>query len=165
MFESERITFRPLDTDDASIFYQWAKDKQVTQYSLSSFAYPQSKTDISNWLLTINNTDKSVSFGVCCKSSGRLIGYAGIASISALNRCGEYFILIGNKEYWGKGIGTEITSCVTQYGFETLGLHRIELTAFSNNQGAIKAYTKAGYQKEGVMRQAAIETVASTTRY
>lgn len=94
-----------------------------------------------------------MSFGVCCNESGKLIGYAGISSISSLNRSGEYFILMGDKAYWGKGIGTEVTKVITDYGFNSLGLHRIELTAFSVNPAAIRAYEKAGYQHEGVKRQ------------
>ncbi|WP_413699615.1 GNAT family N-acetyltransferase [Psychromonas sp. KJ10-10] len=88
-----------------------------------------------------------------CQATGDLIGYAGISSISVLNRSGEYFILIGNKQYWGKGIATEVTKRITDYGFKTLGLHRIELTAFVNNQSAIRAYAKAGYKHEGIKRQ------------
>ena len=82
-----------------------------------------------------------------------MIGYAGIASISTLNRSGEYFILIGDKSYWGKGIGTEVTKVISDYGFNTLGLHRIELTAYANNPSAIRAYEKAGYVHEGVKKQ------------
>ncbi|MGC3835289.1 GNAT family N-acetyltransferase [Moritella viscosa] len=98
-------------------------------------------------------TRNPMSLGICCAESGKLIGYAGIASISTLNRSGEYFILIGDKSYWGKGIGTEVTKVISDYGFNTLGLHRIELTAYANNPSAIRAYEKAGYVHEGVKKQ------------
>ncbi|HDY7887766.1 GNAT family N-acetyltransferase [Vibrio vulnificus] len=153
MIESSVISLRPLETEDVEDFYVWACDREVTQFSLSSYAYPKSKADISKWLLTINESSKTVSFGICCNDTGKLIGYGGIASISSLNRSGEYFILIGDKAYWGKGIGTEVTKVITDYGFNALGLHRIELTAFSVNPSAIRAYEKAGYQHEGVKRQ------------
>ncbi|MGF1761799.1 GNAT family N-acetyltransferase [Aliivibrio kagoshimensis] len=150
---SNRIKIRALEVEDSTEFYTWSCDKEVTQFSLSSYAYPQSKADISKWLLVINDSTKTVSFGICCQKTGKLIGYAGIASISQLNRCGEYFILIGDKAYWGKGIGTEVTKLITEYGFNTLGLHRIELTAYAINPAAIRAYEKAGYQHEGVKRE------------
>ncbi|CAB1256741.1 N-acetyltransferase GCN5 [Vibrio cholerae] len=53
----------------------------------------------------------------------------------------------------GKGLGTEVTRLVTNYGFRELGLHRIELTAYCDNVAAIKAYEKAGYQHEGIKRE------------
>ncbi|MEJ2765945.1 GNAT family protein [Photobacterium sp. MCCC 1A19761] len=151
--QSKMIKLRPLDVDDTDEFYLWACNREVTQFSISSYSYPKSKTDISKWLAGINNDSKSISLGITCGETGRLIGYAGIASISTLNRCGEYFILIGDKEYWGKGIGTEVTKLVTDYGFKDLGLHRIELTAYATNPSAIRAYEKAGYVHEGVKRQ------------
>ncbi|ENM5935919.1 GNAT family N-acetyltransferase [Vibrio mimicus] len=144
---------RSLDMGDAEAFYSWSRDREVTLYSLSSYAYPQSKSDIEKWLLSINSSAKNVSFGICNKDDERLIGYAGLSSISTLNRSAEYFILIGEKDCWGKGIGTSVTQVVTDYAIRTLGLHRVQLTASILNQGAIKAYSKAGYRHEGVMRQ------------
>ncbi|QUM84500.1 GNAT family N-acetyltransferase [Moritella sp. 28] len=150
---TNRVQLRSLDMSDTAEFYAWSCDRDVTQFSLSSYAYPQSQTDISTWLSSINSNSKCVSLGICCAESGKLIGYAGIASISTLNRSGEYFILIGDKSYWGKGIGTEVTKVISDYGFNTLGLHRIELTAYTNNPSAIRAYEKAGYVHEGVKKQ------------
>ncbi len=153
LLNSENYYLRSLDITDAEQFYKWSCDRTVTLYSLSSYAYPQSKSDIEHWLLGINSSSKTVSFGICSKSNDQLIGYAGISAISYLNRSGEYFILIGEKECWGRGIGTLVTKIVTHYAFLTLGLHRVQLTASALNLGAIKAYEKAGYQHEGIMRQ------------
>ena len=151
--EIEGYYLRSLDTDGKQAFYKWSLDREVTIYSLSSYCYPQSKSDIEKWLSSINSDTKNVSFGVCCKENDQIIGYAGISGISTLNRSGEYFILIGEKSYWGRGIGTLVTKVVTDYGIRTFGLHRLQLTASSQNLGAIKAYENAGYQHEGVMRQ------------
>jgi len=154
LIKSDNIILRALDIEDAATFFQWSQDREVTQFSISSYAYPQSLADIKQWLSTINASNKTVSFGICCADSNELIGYAGITSISYLNRCGEYFILIGNKTYWGKGIATQVTKLITDYGFNSLGLNRVELTAFASNPAAYRAYEKAGYQHEGVLRQA-----------
>ncbi|MGF1719666.1 GNAT family N-acetyltransferase [Vibrio kyushuensis] len=153
LLESHQIKLRSLEVTDTEEFHTWASDREVTQFSLSSYAYPQSKSDISKWLSSINDSPKTVSFGICCTQTNMLIGYAGIASISQLNRSGEYFILIGDREYWRKGVGTEVTKLITNYDINCLGLHRIELTAFASNPSAIKTYEKSGYQHEGIKRQ------------
>ena len=103
----------------------------------------------------MNGSNTGVSLAICCKDSSKLIGYAGIAKISHINRSGEYFILIGETDYWEKGIGTEATILITEYGFSTLGLHRIFLTVSEFNKGALRAYEKAGYTHEGLLRDAA----------
>lgn len=149
----EGYYLRSLEVEDKEAFYKWSRQREVTLYSLSSYAYPQSKSDIERWLSSINSNNTQISFGICHKESGELIGYAGLSGISNLNRSGEYFILIGERRYWGKGVGTSVTKVVTNYAFRTLGLHRVQLTASVLNPGAIKAYEKAGYQREGIMRQ------------
>lgn len=154
LIKLERVTLRALDSNDTDTFFAWSCDRDVTRYSISAYAFPQSKSDITQWLTQINSSQKTVSLGICCNETGELIGYAGITSISSLNRSGEYFILIGNKEYWGRGIGTQVTRGITDYGIRTLGLHRVELTAYAVNKGAVAAYEKAGYVTEGVMREA-----------
>ena len=83
-----------------------------------------------------------------------MIGYAGIAQISKTNLSGEYFIFIGDRTYHGKGVGTWVTKEITKLGFKELRLNRIMLTASEKNIGAVKAYTKANYKIEGIMRQA-----------
>ncbi|NOH63204.1 GNAT family protein [Vibrio sp. RE88] len=151
--ELDNYYLRSLDIADSETFYRWSLDREVTLYSLSSYAYPQSKSDIEQWLSKINSSSKSVTFGICSKANDQLIGYAGISDISVLNRSGEFFILIGEKEFWGRGVGTQVTRVVTDYAIQTLGLHRVQLTASALNIGAVKAYENAGYRHEGIMRE------------
>ncbi len=153
MLEPKNITLRSLTLDDCYDLYNWSQDKSVTQLSISTFAPPKSKTDIANWITIVNDSNAIVAFGICYLD--KLIGYAGITSMNNLNSTGEYFILIGNKDYWGKGIGTEVTKLVTEHGINSLYLNRIELNAAVSNKGALRVYEKAGYKHEGVMRQAA----------
>jgi RimJ/RimL family protein N-acetyltransferase len=92
--------------------------------------------------------------GIFLQDSELFIGYAGICNISNTNQCGEYFIFIGDKTQWGKGIGTIVTKQILAYGFQELNLNRIMLTASAPNIGGIRAYEKAGFKKEGIMRNA-----------
>ena len=152
--KGQAVTLRSLEAEDAEVFYLWSQDREVTQFSVSSYAFPQSQTDISAWLSKVNKDSKMVLFGICCIKTGKLVGYTGLVSMSRINRSAEYFILIGDKHYWGKGVATNVTQLVTSYAFRDLGLHRLELTAFVDNKAAIRAYENAGYQHEGIKRQA-----------
>ncbi len=149
------VNYRPLEIGDSESFVKWCRNRDAVRYSLSWFQTPKSNQDFKDWLVSINGSNKNINLGICCGNTGQLIGYAGFAGISPLNQSGEYFIFIGDSEYWGKGIGTEVTKTITDYGFNTLGLHRIFLTVSELNQGAVKAYENAGYIKEGLLRDAA----------
>ncbi|MFM2483867.1 GNAT family N-acetyltransferase [Celerinatantimonas yamalensis] len=154
LMQSDHVKFRPLEPDDAAVFLRWSEDRQVTQYSLSQYVWPQALSDIRSWLASIHQGTTSFTVGVCCHKTGKLIGYAGISRMNQINRSGEFFILIGEPHYWGRGIGTDVTQVISDYGFTSLNLHRIELTAYVTNLAAIRAYEKAGYHHEGILRDA-----------
>jgi ribosomal-protein-alanine N-acetyltransferase len=60
--------------------------------------------------------------------------------------------------YWltadvrGKGIATQATKLLTEYGFETIGFHRIEALVVESNKPSLKVLSNAGYNQEGVLR-------------
>ena len=56
-----------------------------------------------------------------------------------------------HPDYSGKGYGSQMMQALVDYG-ETLGLKRIELSVAAINEKATHIYEKAGFQKEGVLR-------------
>ena len=81
------------------------------------------------------------------------IGNAGLADINHAHRTAEFFIMIGDKESWGKGIGTEVTGLMLDFGFTCLGLaQHLPLGTRANERG-IRAYRRAGFRMAGRLRQ------------
>ena len=62
--------------------------------------------------------------------------------------------MIGNKNYWNQGYGTETMQVMLKHAFETLNLHRIFLRVFEKNPMAVRCYEKVGYVHEGRLREA-----------
>ena len=58
----------------------------------------------------------------------------------------QFGLLIGDKNYWGKGIGKEVTKIVTNWAFKELGLKKVGLGVIANNIAAINVYKKAGFK-------------------
>jgi RimJ/RimL family protein N-acetyltransferase len=60
--------------------------------------------------------------------------------------------------YWltadvrGKGIATQATKLLTEFGFESIGFHRIEALVVESNKPSLKVLENAGYVQEGVLR-------------
>ncbi len=150
----EAVYLRPLELDDLPLFRRWFADREVVRYSLSKLLFPHSELDLREWLERTIRDKSALSLGIVERTTDALLGYAGIAGISAINRSGEYYILIGDKGSWGKGYGTEATKLVVGYGFASLNLHRIGLTVSAENVGGIEAYRRAGFTVEGVLREA-----------
>lgn len=148
------ITFRDLESGDVKYFFEWLKDESVTKYSLSKFQNMKSDSQISEWFDEVLSENSSYKKAIVDSDKNNLIGYAGISGISNINKSGEYFIFIGDESYHGKGVGTFVTKEIVKIGFEDLGLNRIMLTVSDINVGALRAYTKANFKTEGIMRQA-----------
>lgn len=149
----EQFHLRPLERQDADHFWQWCQDREASLYSLTRWRLAHSRDQIQEWL-NHHIVDKTCfSLGIALRD-GALIGEAGISKIDSINRSGEYYIFIGDRNHWGKGIGREVTRTIVDYGFSDLNLHRIMLTVSELNTAGIKTYRKAGFSDEGVMREA-----------
>ncbi|MDQ2792903.1 MAG: GNAT family N-acetyltransferase [Bacteroidota bacterium] len=136
-------------------FYTWVRDPEVIEYSLSVFQRLKTTAQIDEWFAATLAQANALNFGIYLEHTNALIGYAGLSGISATNHSGEYFIFIGEKAWWGQGVGTAVTKQVLHLAFTRHRLNRVMLTVSESNTGGLKAYTKAGFVVEGRLRQAA----------
>lgn len=148
-----RLFLRAFEPDDYKTTINWRNDTEIwnmvvgTKYYVSE-AYEKRWTEEA-----INNTS-NIRLAICLNINKKHIGNIYITNIDLNNRSGRTAILIGEKEYWGKGYGTEAMNLLLAYAFEERNLHRIEAFILENNAASIKAHIKAGYKQEGVLRQA-----------
>lgn len=85
---------------------------------------------------------------------GHIIGESVINEINRDLRSANFRIALFHSGKYGKGIGSWVLECTLRFAFEGLGLHRLELEVYSFNPRAIHTYEKAGFQREGVLRDA-----------
>jgi len=121
------ITLRKLTISDVQPFYNWINDLEVIRYSLSLFETIETKDEINNWFRSLLSS-KDINYGIVLKSTRKLIGYTGFCKISKINKTAEYYIFIGEKSLWGKGIGREVTEKILHKGFTNYGFQKIILT-------------------------------------
>ena len=85
---------------------------------------------------------------------GRIIGESVLNEIDWDLRSANFRIAIFHPTDRGKGIGSWMIRTARNFAFETLKLHRLSLDVFSFNQRAERAYARAGFRREGVLRDA-----------
>ncbi len=155
MIYGKRIRLRGIEKADISKYYEWINDPEVID-GLSVFL-PMSLKDEEQWLENISQreqAEKPLSIEMRERKNWRLIGNCGFFNIEWVNRVAEFGIMIGDKSVWNKGYGTETVRLLLQHGFETLNFNRIYLRVYSTNPRAIRSYEKAGFVREGTLRQA-----------
>jgi RimJ/RimL family protein N-acetyltransferase len=82
------------------------------------------------------------------------VGVTAFFRIDYVSRAAIFYLALLDPQAWSKGFGGEATRLMVDYAFATLNLHRIQLHVCAENAPAIRIYEKAGFVKEGVLRQA-----------
>lgn len=150
--ETERLILRGFQLEDASEFERLIAPKEVTDGTLS-FPHPVPTgwgIERINRMLERFEKGEHVEFAICTRDAGALIGGIGL-SITARHKRGHLGYWLG-VEFWGKGYATEAARAVLTYGFQTLGLHRIEAGHWPRNPASGRVLEKIGMQREGLMR-------------
>jgi len=149
----KKIYLSPLTKEDITEEYiHWLNDKEVCAGN-SHATFPNNYTKTLSYVESISESKTDLVFAVRWKKNNLHIGNASFQGINLINRSADMAIIIGNKNYWNKGISTEILSLFIEYGFETLNLHRITTGTPLSNRGAIRICEKNGMKKEGLLRE------------
>ena len=82
----------------------------------------------------------------------KMVGSCGFTSFNCSHDSAEVGYVL-NPEYWGRGIATEALEKVLEFGFETLGLHRIEARFIEGNDPSRRVMEKVGMSFEGILRE------------
>lgn len=151
MIETARTCLRPLERSDLPLKVKWLSDPVVRETLLLQF--PVSLAQTEEWFQRILHDPTRQDFIVILKETSRPVGYAGYASIDWVHRKAEPFIALGEREVWGKGLGTEIVHKLLDYGFNELGFNRQFGFMLASNPGALKMDLRAGFKEEGLLKQ------------
>jgi [ribosomal protein S5]-alanine N-acetyltransferase len=151
--EGSLVILRPLERTDLNERYlSWLNDPAVTRYTETGI-FPSTAEDLDNYYRSVSGSKSDVMLAVVDKKSGRHIGNVKLGPIHWVHRRATFGILIGEKEFWGKGVGLDATRLMVEYGFQRLNLHRIDLGVFAEHEAAVRWYEQAGFKVEGRMRE------------
>jgi RimJ/RimL family protein N-acetyltransferase len=95
----------------------------------------------------------SVEFAMILLSTGQLVGFGGLFDISRVMTA-TLFVGIGEPDLWNKGLGTEATRLVCEYGFFFRNLYSIKVEVNGYNRRAIRLYERLGFKLVGRVRGA-----------
>jgi [ribosomal protein S5]-alanine N-acetyltransferase len=148
-----QVCLRPLERSDLNHSYlAWLNDPDVTRY-MESGTFPTTMQDLETFYAEVTGSRSQVIFAITDSESGRHIGNVKLGPIQWVHRRASLGILIGDKTYWGKGVGTEAMRLGIEYGFQKVNLRRIDLTVFAKHEFAVRLYGRLGFKVEGRLRE------------
>lgn len=154
MLTGNRIRLRAIERGDLHTFVRWINDPEVTAGLL--IGNPMSQTHEENWyegMLKRPMEEQPLAIELKTAQTWELIGTCSFNEISWRDRVAEVGIMVGEKQHWSKGYGTDAMRLLLRRGFAELNLNRIFLHVYANNPRAIRSYEKAGFTLEGRLRQ------------
>ncbi len=150
---SENIYLSPLTKDDISDDYiSWLNDSEVCKGN-SHATFPNNYSKTLAYVESIENSKTEIVFSIRWKKNDIHIGIVSLQNINYVNRSGEIAMIVGDRNYLNKGVGTEALKLLIDYGFYTLNLNRISSRTPATNKDGIKNCENNEMKKEGLIRE------------
>lgn len=153
VLETERFILRKLELADATSMFSYLSRAEVTEfYDLETLMHRQQAVELIESILYRYQTERQLRWGVTLKEKNIVIGTCGYHSLEEENFKAEIGYEL-HPDYWGMGFMTEIVQKVTEYGFISMGLNRIEAFYHPLNNASRQVLEKNGFLFEGILRK------------
>ena len=139
------VTLRPQTLDDAGLIIRWRSDPAVQSQMFSERA--PTLDEHRAWFSGLREDRKEY---IIVAEGMRAIGTAGLSHIDPRDGAAEYGILIGERDCLGKGYASAASHELLRIAFKEMGLQRVVLRVFADNERAIGLYLKLGFRREPV---------------
>ena len=157
VLHGESVKLRPMTEGDWGILLAWNNDSEVMEYVDSGGFSPSSLSEIQSiyrWISTH-------AFCFIMEVDGRAVGECWLQRMN-LRRIVEQFpdddlwridLMIGVKDLWGRGFGSEAIKLLVQFGFGRVGADAIFGLVSASNTRSRRAFQKCGFAVLGEPRE------------
>jgi RimJ/RimL family protein N-acetyltransferase len=149
--DGEEIALTAKNTAYADLYGKWLNDPICRKYM--RFQVPKTLEEIKQFLVPQKGIKEMILLDIYHKAEKKVIGNIGLSSIHWFNRNGNLFYLVGEREYWGRGLASKAVYLLLNYGFKELNLHKIYAKVMGPNLASMRILDKFGFTLEGTLRE------------
>lgn len=143
-----------LEREDMKVVAPWWRSLEFTQYLSQGAIFPLTEEDEDEWYTTMRKDSGKYLFAIRPLDSEAPVGTCSLFDFNWRIRKCLFGIAIGDPACRGRGYGTDAARLCLRYAFLELGMNRVQLHVYAFNEPALRAYEKAGFVREGELRQA-----------
>jgi RimJ/RimL family protein N-acetyltransferase len=149
----EKLVLKPFQEADLVLFEKSSQDLEFRRgVGGDADSNPPTIEERRKKFEKHKNDPSRIDFAIWTKE-GKLIGHCFLYNINKKDKRATLAIGIHDREFRGKGLGTEATKQLLKYAFDKLKLHRVDLRVLEYNRAAIRCYKKSGFKQEGIERE------------
>jgi ribosomal-protein-alanine N-acetyltransferase len=144
---------REMQIEDAQDFFNYYADPEVNKHILCSIPQnlEETKREIDYWRNIFYYND-GIYFAIATKKENKMIGSIGFTGHNRYNSRIEISYDLA-KEYWRQGITKKSINTLIEYGFNTIGVNRIEAFTSVENLPSVKLLLSCNFSLEGTLRK------------
>lgn len=149
--ETERFVLRELRSDDAKEYYSYFTDHEVTKYW--GYQGPKNIETASKTFTRFQNAftrKEMITWGIAAKEDDQIIGTCILNDFVRGSMVSLSYNL--SRDYWGKGIMTEVLKTIIPFAFNELDMNRIQAKVMPENHSSVKLLSKLEFVQEGLLR-------------
>lgn len=156
ILKTERLLLRQFVETDLENVFKGLSHPDIIQYYGVSYQTLEATKEQMKFFADLEKNETGLWWAICSSDNKTFYGAGGLNSLNKEHKKAEIgFWLI--TDFWGKGIMQEAMPIICNYGFENMGLHRIEGFVESDNLNCKKAMSKLDFQYEGTIRDCEIK--------
>ncbi|WP_395803162.1 GNAT family N-acetyltransferase [Daejeonella sp.] len=153
ILESDRVLLRPLSLEDEEALQLIADDDSLWVYGLQDLSKPGELNKYIRKALEDRENETTAVWVIIDKKTNQMAGCTRLAEISWKDERGQIGWTWIGRDFQGSGLNKEMKFLILRYGFEVLGLNRIEFKADERNHQSRQALLSIGAMREGILRQ------------
>ncbi len=141
-----------LRSDLQGRYFQWLNDQAVTRFMWNG-SFPNSENRMNQFFERVTTSDTDIVLAIVRREGETHIGNIGLHQIEWISRKAELGIIIGEREHQGHGYAAEALHLVLRHAFLRLNLNKVYLRTEEGNESALRAFERAGFKREGLLRE------------
>jgi len=153
---TEQYQLRPFKESDAALWQVWDIDPAVQAHMPEPTNAPQTLNAHLQYQAECESEIDGYYWSIETPT-GLTIGTIALTDINDHHQLAEIGIVIGDKNYWGKGVATQVIPAVVDFAFSKLGVVRISALVEKENVAMAKVLEKSGFLRDGTFSSARVK--------
>jgi ribosomal-protein-alanine N-acetyltransferase len=130
-------------------YVAWLNDPEINRFLESRFG-AHDRDGVTAYVADMLASDRDLFFGIRDLELGRHVGNIKLGPIDRRHGLGEIGIMIGDRDAWGRGVGSAAIALLAGIARDELGLRKLSAGCYASNVGSRRAFEKVGFAVEAV---------------